>query len=248
MAVNEKASLDAGEYVLGTLSVDEREAFERVMEREPALHDEVQFWERRLSGLDAAMADAEPREDVWKRIEGALPVLVAAGHGAPFAANDNAVRDMRRSRNMWRGFAAVAAALALALGFAAVNPGVSRNLGIANDGPRVAGLDGREFVAVVNSDGETPAMIVSVDAETGEVAVRSLAVQAVETDQSLELWYIPEGEGARSIGTLDEGTTIAAIEAQAGGTIAVSLEAKGGSPTGVAQGPVVYSGKLIAAD
>ena len=247
--LNETNSLDAGEYVLGTLGVDEREAFERRLETDGDLQAAVRFWEARLAGLDGAMGEVEPGAGVWKRIESSLPAYAAAGHGAPVAANDNELRKMRSARNGWRFATLVAAGLALALGAVLANPQVGRNLGIGEQpAEQIVGLDARSYVAVVNRDGSLPAFIVNVDAATGDVSVRSLEVEAVAQDKSLELWWIPEGETAISVGLLDEGSAIADIDPMEEGVFAVTLEAKGGTPTGVAQGPVVYSGKLVPAE
>ncbi|MEM1317018.1 MAG: anti-sigma factor, partial [Pseudomonadota bacterium] len=169
------------------------------------------------------------------------------------AANDNV---LRRSRNRWR-VGTLAAALAAALFGAIVvqdTPG-----GITNIGPKIAGvftggddpytpapLGGRQFVAVVNAEGgASPSLVVSVDGATREVKVRSLGITRPE-GKSLEVWYVPEGEKAISVGLLGEGKIdLKELDAKGGDLFAISLEPPGGSPTGTATGPVIYSGKLV---
>jgi anti-sigma-K factor RskA len=71
---------------------------------------------------------------------------------------------------------------------------------------------------------------------------------------SHELWVIPADGTPRSLGTLGTdkqshkrlADTLATL-LQQGATIAISVEPRGGSPTGSPTGPVVASGALTAA-
>jgi anti-sigma-K factor RskA len=80
------------------------------------------------------------------------------------------------------------------------------------------------------------------------VQVRSLAAEA-PPDRSLQLWYVGANAPPRSLGLLTEADRLslpAALRgATEGATLAVSVEPKGGSPTGSPTGPVVYSGRLV---
>ena len=101
---------------------------------------------------------------------------------------------------------------------------------------------------MVNANGDQPSLVVSVNAETGEVTVRSVGVQRPD-GKSLELWYVPEGQKAVSVGLVGEGgIDLKDIKAKDGDLLAISLEPSGGSPTGTATGPVIYTGKLIEND
>ncbi|EFL88580.1 anti-sigma factor domain-containing protein [Ahrensia sp. R2A130] len=254
----DERSATAAEYVMGTLPVGERKAVRLALETDEALLDEVHTWERHFGALNASIAPEIPPPSLWDRIERSLPEAeTAVGStpvvtAAPAAANDNA---LRRSRNRWR-LGTMAAALAAALFGAIVvqdAPG-----GISGVGQKVAGLfqsgdpyapaalDGRQFVAVVNADGgASPSLVVSVDGATGEVKVRSLGVTRPD-GKSLEVWYVPDGEKAVSVGLLGEGEIdLKTLEAKNGDLFAISLEPSGGSPTGTATGPVIYSGKLV---
>ena len=233
----------AGEYVLGTLPAPERAAFDARLENDPAALRAVRFWRERLAPLDDVAAPIEPSPRVWSEIERTLPpVPVAAA-----AANDN-VRRLRRSRNLWRAGAVAAALLAAAGALVAVNDDARGRIGLG-DAPVVAdggALDGGEYVAVVNRDGTLPALVVNVDATTGQVSVRALDMPQPGEGRSYEVWYVPPGGEAVSVGLLDEpGATIADVDAEPGGTFAITEEARGGSPTGAAQGPMMFSGKLV---
>jgi anti-sigma factor ChrR (cupin superfamily) len=82
----------AGEYVLGTLAGDERQALEGEMKRDAALRDRVEAWERRLGpAVLAAAQSAEPPAGLLDRIQGVIDarqqvnfggITVRAGEGA----------------------------------------------------------------------------------------------------------------------------------------------------------------------
>ena len=138
---------------------------------------------------------------------------------------------------MWRGATAgvtgLAAALALYIG-----------------ADRLGGAPPPGLVAVVNRSGELPALIVRVDPRAGIVQVRELAAET-PAERSLELWSILPGGAPRSLGLVAPGATRVSVpEADRarldGATVAVSVEPRGGSPTGSPTGPVVYSGRLVS--
>jgi anti-sigma-K factor RskA len=226
----ERESL-AGEYVLGTLTAEERAAFEHELRSDPHLAAAVRSWEARLSPLADAVPEVQPRADVWSTIENKLSTPGAA-------VLDISVARMRRSLRVWRGTALAAGALAATL---ALVVGLDRSRGSRAD---------QQYVAVVNRGGELPALVVRVDTGTGTIHVRSLAAET-PADRSLELWYIGPGRPPRSLGVVDSPTRRLAIPVNAeeraveGATVAVTVEPKGGSPTGGPTGPIVYSGKLV---
>jgi anti-sigma-K factor RskA len=226
--------LQAGEYVLGTLTAEERAAFEHELRSDPQLGAAVRDWEARLRPLADGVAEVQPSAQVWPAIEGKL--------GAPGAAvADLGLERIRRSVRLWRAAALGASALAASL---ALVIGLDRGRAPRSDD---------QYVAVVNRGGELPALLVRVDTGSGTIHVRSLAAET-PADRSLELWYIGPGRPPRSLGLVDSPTRRVAIPASTedraleGATVAVTAEPKGGSPTGDPTGPVVYSGKLVKDD
>jgi hypothetical protein len=108
--MSDEPNMQAAEYVLGTLSADERRAFEALLAHDTAAQQAVGDWQRRLLPLTNALSDVEPPAHVWEAIETALPVS---------ATTPPSLLLLRRSRNRWRTGAIVMGALAA--GFAAVS-------------------------------------------------------------------------------------------------------------------------------
>lgn len=109
-----------------------------------------------------------------------------------------------------------------------------------------------QYVALLQQDANSPAFILTVDAGSKNFSVRKVGA-AEAPDKSYELWLVSDKlQRPRSLGVIggDEFTIRAALAAFDADTMhkatyAVTLEPKGGSPTGVATGPIVFSGKLI---
>lgn len=59
----------AAEYVLGTLSADEREHAEALLTLDPAFAASVRMWERRLGELNVMVEAVEPPPEVWDKIK-----------------------------------------------------------------------------------------------------------------------------------------------------------------------------------
>ena len=224
----------AAEYVLGTLPADERARLKVEMERNAELSTAVRWWERRLAGLGEAVTAEPVPARLWEAIEQATRQEASATAGGTIAGN---VVQLRRRLAVWRGAALAAGALAAGLAGVVVLDRLSVP----------AAPEGGRYVAVVDAEGREPALIAEVDTRTGTIRVRSVAAE-VPAGRSLELWHIPEGQEARSLGVIEAGgppTLADRLAGPANGMIAVTLEPPGGSPTGVATGPVVYSGRLI---
>ena len=59
----------AAEYVLGTLSADERDQAEALLLIDPGFAEIVRGWERRLGELNVMVEAVEPPPDIWDRIK-----------------------------------------------------------------------------------------------------------------------------------------------------------------------------------
>ena len=207
----------AAEYVLGTLSGDERAAFEARLQRDPAAMRAVAQWAQRLQPLADAVTPAVPPATLWQRIERAAALQTRA----------------RLRKPLWIA-AAVAAALVIA---ALLLPDLMHR-------PTV------KAVAELTPQGGEPAFVVSVLDDQKELLVRAAKVDAVP-NQSYELWVVPPaGAAPVSLGVIaasgeterDVAENVRSLLA-IGGTLAVSLEPEGGSPTGTPT-TVMFAGTL----
>ncbi|MBN9311408.1 anti-sigma factor, partial [Devosia sp.] len=213
------------EYALGLLEGGERAAVARRIATEPALSADLRLWRNRLSSLDSEFAEVAPPANLLQRIETRL-------FGAP------ARTGWWNSLALWRSLTAAAAAVAvLAVGVNLTQPRFDPST-----------LATQLVAAIQSQEGFGVEFIAVYDQALGQVRITSLKGDAVP-DKDYELWYIKGDQPAVSMGVLPvnqkrEIPLDAAAKANiAPGTVfAVTLEQKGGSPTGVAQGPIVAVG------
>lgn len=218
----------AGEYVLGTLDPDERRAAEARMAADPAFRRAVAAWQKRLQPLADAEAPVAPPASLFARIEGRLR--------SPSSESGGNVVALRRSLVRWRISTAVVAAAAASLVAVVVLD-------------RVQAPPQSEFVAVLTApDGTTPAFVATVDVNSRTIRMVRVASPA-PPDKSYELWSIAPNAAPRSLGVIEQASLRRVIgEAPSKDiTLAVTLERKGGSPTGAPQGPLVFKGTLLPA-
>jgi anti-sigma-K factor RskA len=213
----------AGEYVLGTLRGPARQRFERLCAQDAAVRAARDAWERRLAELAERAAPIAPSPQVWSSILGRLGLSPARGQP-------------RRPR--WQQFA-VAASLALlagALGWYMAQDRAFRPV----------------LSAVVTGEGGRPLWRVAASGDASRLQITVLGGETIPDDRSLELWAVPRNGGAPvSLGLIPraQAVSVALQETQRAALlgsdkVAVSLEPRGGSPTGVATGPVVHVADL----
>jgi anti-sigma-K factor RskA len=224
--MTEDDDLLAAEYALGLLSADDARVAEARLRADAALSLRVAWWRDQLAPL-ADEVSVAPRPQLWDAIAARLPV------------NDDA-RDAARPWKWATGaLGAVAAAL---LAVVALRPDAAPPPpGPVPTAPLVASLSGADGAAVT----------ISYDAASGRMLVAPLVLDAGAGDA--ELWIIPAGSTeAVSMGVIDTRAPAmheTPVEKRPmlgpGATFAISIEARGGSPTGRAQGPIVASGKIV---
>ncbi len=108
------------------------------------------------------------------------------------------------------------------------------------------------YVAVL-SDPRTqkPVLFVSAGRKASQLRVKTLDPAIHVADASLELWALPKGGKPKSLGVVSGANAILRLASSADQSLsdvpmlAVSLEPKGGSPTGLPTGPVLYSGPCV---
>lgn len=236
----------AGEYVLGTLRSRARTRFQRWMRADAAVRRAVDEWQGRLSPMAAAIEPVAPPRRVWESIA----AQVAVGGGAPPKR-----AGLWDSLAFWRnlGLLASGATAALVAAVMLQTPGPER----AAPPPQIVRLPAEVMppsYIVVLSDPKTrkPVMMVSAMRKSDQLLVKRLDDSIVVPDKSLELWALPTGQAPKSLGLVAaEDKHLLKLSGPADQslgnipTFAVSLEPKGGSPSGSPTGPVLYSGPCI---
>lgn len=102
-------------------------------------------------------------------------------------------------------------------------------------------------LTVLNDAQHQQQWVVSADSKLEQLSLTPLHPVAIADNTSLQLWLIPPGKAPISLGLLDnQKATDVALNStiSRSGVIAISLEPRGGSPTGQPTGPVLYSGQL----
>lgn len=215
----------AGEYVLGTMPLGERETFRRRLLDEPALMAEVARWESHFDPIADEVRPVGPPDRVWQDVENRL-----------FTHRPNR-RDVG-VMSLWRWLAVVSTtALAALLLIVWLNrPGepVERQL----------------WVSDMVSEDNSVRLTALYDPTDGEMRL-SMSGQPASDGRDFELWLI-QGDGAPvSLGVMprDEGHIAMSLPEQlrpivANATFAITDEPAGGAPGGVATGPVIAQAKM----
>jgi anti-sigma-K factor RskA len=221
----------AAEYVIGTLRGRARARFEALQRYDPALRRIVAEWEERLTPLSAAAGELAPPARLWQAV---ARRIAGSGRGASSG----------RSLAFWRGLAVTSSAFVLIL---------AAFLGVApRPEPPMA------MVAVMNDDRGQPALVVSWPPMKAmrDPYVRIKVVQehpVMAPGTAWEMWMLPPGKAAPvSMGLIstDADQTMRlkpalATRMEGAWGLAMSIEPKGGSPTGVPTGPVIFKGQCV---
>jgi anti-sigma-K factor RskA len=236
----------AAEYVLGTLRGRARARFERLLTADAWLRDEVHGWEARLGELSLGIVPVKPRPLVWASINYRV------------SADANKVRQLRPASlargNLWRNWAVVSTAASVLLGLGlwlqVSKPPqvVTKTETVRVEVPVQTPMP---YVAMLQPAKSDAKWKVSIYPDKGVIKVSASGRYALdEKAKSLELWVIAK-DGPHSLGLLpmqgdgelpmpkglkmDEGDA----------TLAVSLEPRGGSPTGKPTGPVLLAAPAV---
>lgn len=220
------------EYVLGLLPAAEHTEMALRIAADPALQREQRLWESRLHALDGGFAETP-----------APPGTLAAIERRLFGAEPRAEGWAALWSNLvvWRGVAAAAVLVAVAA--LAIN--------LLRPPPSTADL-ANQLVAALDAQGSDVKFVAFYSPVSGTVRLVGLGGAAVP-DKDYELWYIHGQQAPVSMGVIpvDSHTRIildpkARAALEPGTVLAVTLEPKGGSPTGSPTGPIVAKGAATA--
>lgn len=230
----------AAEYALGTLRGRARARLQRWMREDAAIARGVAQWEARLAPLAAAVRPVAPPARVWAAIRARLGASRAGlWHNLAF----------------WRGLGLAASGMAAVLVTAVVV--VSPGAPVPAPAPVVVTLPPAEMAGLylaVLSDPKTqrPLLLVTANRRSSELQLRTLDASIRVPGKDLELWALPAGGAPKSLGVPAEGARVTLALAQAADralgdvpALAVSLEPRGGSPSGAPTGPVLAAGPCI---
>jgi anti-sigma-K factor RskA len=219
----------AAEYVLGTLGPVEHAAAAHRAGTDAAFAAEIAFWEARLAPLAGLIPPVTPPASLWARIEdstGSQPGRAQTQAAPPRPANDNRLLAWRIA-----SFAGFALAAGLAA-FIALRPP-----------PPLPAL------AVLTPFGTNTQVVLAVQEAGGAIEIRPNAAVKVPQGRDLELWQVPKGASKpASLGVIPENGKTVPPGIAPGTTLLVSLEPKGGSPTGQPTGPVLFGGTLASVE
>ena len=215
----------AAEYVLGTLRGKARLRFESIMMQSYKARLAVWEWEQHINPMAEALPMEKPPQKIWKNISQRIdprPKATTAGLW------------------LWRSIGMVSTAAVVVL---AVLINFSSLQGSQPD-----------QLAMFSDEQAKPLWLVTTNSHNGKLVVKPINAQALAVDdKAFELWMLPKQGSPQSMGLLPvSGNAVATVLSpqvlnllQENNGLAISLEPKGGSPTGAPTGPVLYQAPMI---
>ena len=211
----------AADYAIGLMSTAARRRFEQLLLDDAALRTELAQWQESLASLTDAIPQQPVPEHVWQGITARI---------------EPQVLHLPEKRPFWNWLRVSVAACSIVV--------------LVFLGSLYNRDDARYRATLLTADAQ-PAL--KVEAHADYLQVEPLTLAAVDANRSLELWAIPADGKPISLGVIPAGGKgkVELSEAQQALigkpiALAVSLEPRGGSPTGQPTGPVLYQGALAA--
>jgi anti-sigma-K factor RskA len=209
-------------YVLGGMRGKARQRFQRLLMQQQQARESVWRWEQHLNPLAESLPAVEPDESLWQKLQQRL-------------GWQQAEVVQLRPKSSWlhpANWVAVAAAACLAL-VLLLPP------------PATAPVE----LAVIQTKEAKALWLVSKQGDT--VVLQATAAVTADPAHDYELWMLPtSGQPPISLGLLPQSGKVSYAwpKAAAGlvvAVLAVSLEPKGGSPTGQPTGAVLHTSELM---
>ena len=230
----------AGEYVLGTLPMAEREAFEARLANDPELQKAVTAWEERFFPYTAMVDPVTPSDYLWPRIERSLKSSSAsASRPIPHRTPSSHVprRRLAHSLPFWRGVAGVSFAAVLAMSVMLTNV--------------VTGPSTPEYMVVLLAPQTQSAGWVVQAANRQEIQLIPLGTFEVPEGKALEFWTkADDWQAPVSLGLVEPGQPLRLRLDQLppledNQLFELTLEDDAGSPTGLPTGPIEFIGRAV---
>ncbi|MBB4143429.1 anti-sigma factor [Rhizobium rhizoryzae] len=225
----------AGEYVLGVLPAEKRQQVEQRIRRDRAFAAMVARWQENLSSMDDEYTPQLPPDSVFPQVQQRLFT-----RGSQQAQLSGLGQRLWSSAPVWRTLALASFLMLIGVAIFGLQPPSSLKTG----GQMQAQLKGQE--------GTNMSLLASYEPRSGRLVMTPVANTQAEP-KSLQLWMIDGNAPPVSLGLMPEGANGDVIVPDTmrrritnGVTLAVSLEPKGGSPSGGPTGPVLMSGQMAA--
>lgn len=232
----------ASAYVAGALQGRARRRFEALMHARPDLRRRVEAWEDRLTPLSDATPAVHPPLRVWRAIQQRI---------APARAAAPEPQGFWDSLAFWRPFGAVAAVLALLLaGYASLETFEPwKEQQVAEEAPQQVAPS---YVAVLEDETDTPAMVVTAFKGPWRVVVEPLQELSPNAGKAFQVWAVERDSGTvRPLLQVSSGAVLRLpldedgwVAIKTSESLTVTLEDAGAAPA-APTGPVLYSGLCL---
>lgn len=221
----ELREIAAGEYALGTLTRDERTAFESLLSVSHDVQRDVERWREHLNVFNEQLTPIAPPASVWKGIA---------------EATGTARQPWWRRLGLWQGMTATAFSVALAI---TLTFSLGQNESMESD-----------YVFVVSNPDSSPGWIVNAS-HSGEMMVQAVSPNAPAPGKVCELWLMTkDGEKPMSLGILPHSGSMKVevpkeyLAAFPDSDLVITLENPGGAPSGKQMGPTLKKGQFTAVE
>lgn len=241
----------AASYALGTLRGGARRRFEELGRTHASVRAAALIWQSRMASVTELQPQSAPSPAVWKRIDNLIQAdkeakAMLAARQAPAASTGG----WWASLGLWRGATAAGAMAAVVAVSVGLNLNNSLDGQVQELSARLAATPEIQYVAVLADDKSSPSVLVTYDPKHSQLQLKHVGQFHAGPDKSLQLWALPQGGSAKSLGVLGEGTVVrlpaGSGEVNQVPALAISLEPKGGVPPGSGpSGPVLFKGALI---
>jgi len=243
----------AASYALGTLRGGARRRFEVLARDHASLRAAALIWQSRLASVAELQPEVAPSPAIWKRIENLVSVekQAQAMRAAQIAATvPRSGGNWWSSLGLWRGTAAAGAFAAVLAVVTGVNLNTQLSSQVQQLSAQLSSAPAIEYVAVLADDKASASILVTFDPNSKKLVLKRVGDYREQPDKSLELWALPPGQPAKSLGVMTGDAVVRLTAADSdirnSPVLAITLEPRGGVPSGTAAtGPILFKGALI---